>query len=35
MVVTTIDGADPATSPLGQALVAAGFAPSYRGLAAR
>jgi hypothetical protein len=34
MVVTTIDGADPATTALGRALVAAGFAPSYRGLAA-
>ena len=35
MVVTTIDGADPATTALGRALVAVGFAPSYRGLAAR
>jgi ATP-dependent Lhr-like helicase len=35
MVVTSIDGADPAASPLGRALLATGFAASYRGLAAR
>ncbi|HAX82318.1 MAG TPA: DEAD/DEAH box helicase, partial [Actinobacteria bacterium] len=35
MVVTTIDGADPAATALGRALLAAGFAASYRGLAAR
>ncbi|HEX5630244.1 MAG TPA: DEAD/DEAH box helicase, partial [Acidimicrobiia bacterium] len=35
MVVASIDGADPATTPLGRALLAAGFAVSYRGLAAR
>jgi hypothetical protein len=35
MVVTAIDGADPATTALGRAMLASGFAASYRGLAAR
>ncbi len=34
MVVTTIDGADAGTTPLGAALLDAGFARSYKGLAA-
>ena len=34
MVVATIDGGDPAASPLGRALLETGFAASYRGLVA-
>jgi len=35
MVVSTIDGADAGTTPLGAALLDSGFARSYKGLAAR
>ena len=35
MVVGAIDGADPAETPLGRALLDSGFVVSYRGLAAK
>jgi ATP-dependent Lhr-like helicase len=35
MVIGSIDGADPGSTPLGRALLATGFATSYRGLVVR
>lgn len=35
MTVSTIDGASPSETPLGNALERSGFAPSYKGLARR